>query len=126
MPVRILIADDHALVRGQLRAALEEQIGFEIAGEAATGVEAVAMAHALQPDVVIMDVMMPDMDGIEATRVIHAAQPAIVILAWTTLDGPDVALAMGEAGASAFFHKTSHVHTLITRLRSIEMAAHAR
>ena len=74
-PVRILIADDHDVVRQGVRAVLEGQAGWVVCGEASTGREAVAKAIDLQPDVVVLDISMPELNGLEATRQIRAAVP---------------------------------------------------
>ena len=74
MAVRVLIADDQALVRAGLRVILEHQPGIEVVGEAADGVQAVALARQLRPDVCLFDIRMPEMDGIEATRILAGPQ----------------------------------------------------
>jgi DNA-binding NarL/FixJ family response regulator len=86
--IRVLVADDQALVRAGFRAILEVQEDLEIVGEAATGSEAVAVARELRPDVVLMDVRMPGVDGIEATRRLlrHDDAPRVLILTTFDLD----------------------------------------
>jgi NarL family two-component system response regulator LiaR len=79
-PIRILIADDHAVVREGLRALIDTEPGMELAGEAADGVEAVAMAHSLQPDVILLDLVMPRMGGLEAIGEIKVDNPDARIL----------------------------------------------
>jgi len=79
MPIRILIADDHTLVRQGLRAILETQPGFQIAGEAGDGLEAIALTEKLKPDVVVLDLMMPRLNGLEVTRQIAKLTRVLVV-----------------------------------------------
>jgi DNA-binding NarL/FixJ family response regulator len=107
MTVRVLIADDQQLVRAGFRLILERQPGIEVAAEAATGTEAVTLARQLAPDVVLMDIRMPDLDGIQATRLIRAdpatAQTRVIIL--TTFDLDEYVYLALRAGASGFLLK---------------------
>ena len=103
--VRILIADDHVSIRTALRELLDLVSGIEVVGEATTGVEAVALADELRPDIIIMDVRMPSLDGIEATRQIKQRHPAIRIVAHSAYVNPDLSKAMAEAGAEDFIIK---------------------
>ncbi len=102
---RLLLADDHALMRQVLRAILETYPNLSIVGEAADGMEAVSMAAALKPDGIIMDVNMPKMDGIQATKQIKAAQPAISVIGLSVIDDKHVTEAMMGAGAEAVLLK---------------------
>jgi DNA-binding NarL/FixJ family response regulator len=104
--MRVLLADDQALVRGGFRLILERDEGIEVVAEAADGDEAVALARATRPDVVLMDVRMPSVDGIEATRQI-VADPAFTgrVLMLTTFDLDDYVIAAIRAGASGFLLK---------------------
>jgi len=106
-PVRVLLADDQALVRGSLRLLVETAPGLAVVGEAGTGLQAVRLCRQAQPDVVLMDVRMPEMDGIEATRQICAdpdsAGARVVIL--TTFDLDAYVYAALRAGASGFLLK---------------------
>src|SRR5215472_889915 len=77
---RIVVADDHLLTRAGLRAVLADDPEFELVGEASNGGEAVALSRSLQPDLVLMDVRMPDMDGLQATRVVKQLSPATTVL----------------------------------------------
>jgi DNA-binding NarL/FixJ family response regulator len=106
MGVGVLIADDQELVRDGLRTVLERQDGIEVVGEAATGAEAVEMAQRLRPDVVLMDIRMPEVDGLEATRRIIGGMeepPRVVIL--TTFDLDEYVFEALRAGASGFLLK---------------------
>ena len=105
MSVRVLIADDQALVRGGFRMILEAKEDMEVVGEAGDGAEAVELVERLQPDVVLMDVRMPDMDGIEATRRIAASGSSARIVILTTYDVDEYVFAALRAGASGFLLK---------------------
>jgi len=102
---RVLIADDQALVRVGLRKILEIEPDLEVAGEAAEGQDAVRLALALRPDVVLMDIRMPVLDGIEATRRITAADPAARVLILTTFGLDAYVYESLRAGASGFMLK---------------------
>jgi DNA-binding NarL/FixJ family response regulator len=117
--LRILIVDDHPMVRRGLRAALEVVPDFEIAGEAATGREAVARAAALTPDVILMDLQMPDMSGIEATREILAAQPETRILVVTLFEDDDSVFLALRAGARGYVLKDADEEELIGAIRAV-------
>ena len=105
MSVRILIADDQALVRGGFRMILEAKEDMEVVGEAGDGAEAATLVEQLQPDVVLMDVRMPDVDGIEATRRIAASGSSARIVILTTYDVDEYVFAALRAGASGFLLK---------------------
>jgi DNA-binding NarL/FixJ family response regulator len=117
-PLRILIADDHALVRAGLRELLSECPELQVVGEAANGVVAIAQAKVLQPDVVVMDVSMPQTNGIEATREIHSTLPHIQIVGLSTYSDETTERAMREAGAQAYFNKTQSSNQLVDYLLS--------
>lgn len=117
-PIRVLLVDDHAMLRAGFRTILDSQPDITVVGEAATGAEAVAKASALKPDVISMDVQMPDMDGIEATTRIIANQnvhAAIAIV--TTFDRDDYLFAALDAGASGFLLKNGTPEELIAAVR---------
>ncbi|MGH3790180.1 MAG: response regulator, partial [Pseudonocardiaceae bacterium] len=103
--VRVLIVDDQALLRGSLRVLIDTEPDLVVVGEAGTGAEAVKQVQAVSPDLVLMDVRMPDMDGIEATRKITAHEHAPRILVLTTFDLDDYVYAALRAGASGFLLK---------------------
>jgi len=115
--IKILLADDHALLRDGLRRSFEAA-GDNVVGEASTGEEAVTLAKALQPDVVLMDLSMPVMDGIEATRLIRDALPNVKVAVLTMHDDIDKTRDAITAGASAYLSKgTSFADVRDTVLR---------
>jgi len=119
-PIRVLLVDDHAMLRAGFRTILDTQPDITVVGEAATGAEALAQASALHPDVITMDVQMPDMDGIEATRRI-VADPAIAaaIAIVTTFDRDDYLYQALDAGASGFLLKNAGAEDLIAAVRAL-------
>ena len=117
--IRILLADDHPLVRRGLRSALGAVPEFEIVGEAASGREVIARAAELCPDVVLMDLQMPDLSGIEATREILAAQPAVRILVVTLFEDDDSVFLALRAGARGYVLKDADEEELIGAIRAV-------
>jgi DNA-binding NarL/FixJ family response regulator len=117
--IRILIADDQALVRAGFRAILEGQDDFEVVGEAEDGRQAVARAEELDPDVVLMDVRMPDVDGIEATRRLMKATRSPKVLILTTFDLDEYVYEAMKAGAGGFLLKDAPREQLIAAVRMI-------
>ena len=103
--IRILLADDHPVVRDGLRGMLASQDGFEVVGEAASGTEAVRLTERQRPDVVLMDLQMPEMDGATATAEITARFPATRVLVLTTYDADADILRAVEAGATGYLLK---------------------
>jgi DNA-binding NarL/FixJ family response regulator len=122
-PLQILIADDHAVVRAGLRDMLGERPELQVVGEAANGVEVISQVKVLKPDVVTMDVYMPQMNGIEATREIHGTLPHIQIVGLSTYSDEATERAMREAGARAYFSKTESFDRLIDYLISLHTKA---
>jgi len=118
-PIRILLADDHTVMRNGLRLLLERQPNLEVVGEASDGRETVRMAERVSPDVVVMDIAMPNLNGIEATRQITASRPeaAIVILSMHS-DESYVVRAL-KAGARAYLLKDSAEGDLISAIHAI-------
>lgn len=116
--IRVLLVDDHAMLRAGFRTILDAQPDITVVGEASTGAEAVAAASALKPDVICMDVQMPDMDGIEATRRI-VADPEVgaAIAVVTTFDRDDYLFSALDAGASGFLLKNSTPEDLVAAVR---------
>lgn len=117
--IRVLLADDHAVLRAGLRALLEKEPGFVVVGEAATGSEAVALAKTTRPHVVLMDLAMPGKGGIEATRRIVALGLGVKVLVLTAL-AQEVQLSDAlEAGASGFMQKVAPVEELSRAIRAV-------
>ncbi|WP_169583667.1 response regulator transcription factor [Microbacterium thalassium] len=116
-PIRVLLVDDHAVMRAGFRMILEATDDVVVVGEAANGVEAVAAASALHPDVVCMDVQMPDMDGVEATRRIVASDGAAAVVIVTTFDRDDYLFTALDAGASGFLLKNAGPEELVNAVR---------
>ena len=117
-PVRVLLVDDHAVMRAGFRMILESAGDIAVVGEAATGAEAVAAASALRPDVICMDVQMPDLDGLEATRRIVAdTEVGVAVVIVTTFDRDDYLFDALAAGASGFLLKNAGPEELIAAVR---------
>ncbi|MEV5573418.1 response regulator transcription factor [Spirillospora sp. NPDC052269] len=118
-PIRVLVADDQALLRGSFRALIETTPDLTVVGEAATGLEAVEQARALRPDVVLMDVRMPHMDGIEATRHIHRSGNAAAVLILTMFDLDAHVFSALRAGAAGFLLKDTPPADLLNAVRVV-------
>jgi PAS domain S-box-containing protein len=117
--LRILLADDHEVMRSGLVTLLEGQADFQVVAHASSGRDAVRLARELEPDVVVMDVSMPDMDGIEATAEIKKTQPHIYVVGLSIHDDPCTAARMTAAGASAFLNKGGSPAQLVDTLRRV-------
>jgi len=115
--VRVLLVDDQSLVRAGFRMILKAEQGIEVVGEAADGAEALAQVEALAPDVVLMDVRMPEVDGIEATRRIVAAFPETRVIVLTTFDLDEYVVEALRAGASGFLLKDAKEQELVAAIR---------
>jgi DNA-binding NarL/FixJ family response regulator len=119
MSVRILLVDDHRMVREGLRALLASESGFDVVGEAADGRTAIGMMRALAPDVVVMDIEMPDMNGIEATRQIKSEYDRTKVVALSTHFDRRFVTHMLDAGASAYVPKMEAHDELIRAVRAV-------
>ena len=117
--IRVLIVDDHAVVRRGLRSLFQIEQDIVVAGEAANGIEAVEAAQSLKPDVVIMDLIMPDKGGAEATADILAQNPEIRIIVLTTFGTVDDMAKAIDAGAVGALLKTSDENELISAIRTV-------
>ena len=117
--MRVLLADDHPIVRDGLKAILEAQPDIEVVGEAASGQEAVEKVGRLKPDIVIMDLAMPGMSGIEATRRIKQQNPDVKIMALTMHDDDEYFFQVINAGASGYYIKGGPSAELVTALRTV-------
>lgn len=106
-PVRVLIVDDQAPFRRAMAAVVEETDGFEVVGEASTGEESVEAAHTLRPDLVLMDVNLPDIDGLEATRRMRASDSPPVVLLLSTYDEDAGEGFVAESGAAGYVTKSA-------------------
>ena len=121
MTIRVLVADDQSLVRAGFVALLDAQDGIEVVGEADTGVQALAIARQLHPDVVLMDIRMPEMDGLAATRAI-VADPALAdvrVVVLTTFELDEYVFEAMRAGASGFLVKHTEPTELVRAVRVV-------
>jgi NarL family two-component system response regulator LiaR len=117
--IKVLVADDHAIVRIGLKSVLDYETDIEVVGEAKNGIEAVQEAERTQPDVIIMDLVMPRMDGVSATREIHARFPDTKILILTTFGTSDGIAHALEEGASGAMMKTADDEKIVSAIRRI-------
>jgi DNA-binding NarL/FixJ family response regulator len=117
--IRALVADDQAVVRGGLRMILEAQDDIQVVGEAGDGAAAVELVRELQPDVVLMDIRMPEMDGIEATRRVALAGSAARVLVLTTYGLDEYVYEALKAGAAGFLIKTDSPERLVEAVRVV-------
>ena len=116
-PARVLIADDHILVRDGYKLMLDREEDLEVVGEASNGREAVELCQKLRPDLVLMDVRMPEMDGLEATRAIKGESPTTSVLVVTTYDNPDYLFEAIEAGAAGYVLKDAPKGQLLNAVK---------
>ncbi len=117
--IRVLVVDDHTIIRRGMKAVLELVPDIRIIGEAANGLEAVRLAEQFHPDVILMDLVMPELDGIEATRRIKASQPDARILVLTTFTGEEMIFPAIKAGALGYQLKDSSPEALVEAIRAV-------
>jgi NarL family two-component system response regulator LiaR len=117
--IRVLIVDDHPMIRAGMRSLLESVSDFEVAGEAGNGEEAVLLSSNLKPDVIIMDIVMPKLNGIEATKQIKQASPTTAILILTAYSDIYYILGLLEAGACGYLLKDTRGEELVEAIRSV-------
>ncbi|EKP95744.1 response regulator [Thermaerobacter subterraneus] len=118
-PIRVLVCDDHAILRDGIRTLLEAHPDIAVVGEAADGREAVELARRLQPDVVLLDIGMPGMNGIEATRAILKQRPETRVLILSMHDNEEYIFPILEAGAAGYVLKRSAATELVSALRAV-------
>lgn len=118
--IRVLVADDHAVLREGICALLANQADITVVGQASNGAEAVEQAHALKPDVILMDISMPGMDGMEATRYIKAKTPEARILVLTQHEDEALIVPMLQAGAAGYIFKRAGGAELVDAIRAVQ------
>jgi len=118
MQIRVLVVDDHTVVRNGVRDVLADESDIDVVGEARSDGQAVELAVALAPDVVVMDVALPDLSGVEATKRIRSLLPATRVLVLSAYDGDSYLFALLEAGATSYVLKTADGHALVRAVRA--------
>jgi DNA-binding NarL/FixJ family response regulator len=119
MAIRVVLADDHSVVRKGVREFLEEEPDIEVIGEASDGLQAVELAITLQPDVVVMDIKMPHLSGVDATKRIRSVAPKVRVLALTAYDDDPYIFGLLEAGAGGYVLKTAESRELVRAIRAV-------
>ena len=118
-PIRVLLVDDHAILRKGIRALLSTEPDIEVVGEASDGAEALAQAEALQPNVILMDLVMPNMDGIVATQQVTTRQPGVRVLVLTSFVADDKVFPAIKAGALGYILKDTGPDELVRAIRQV-------
>jgi NarL family two-component system response regulator LiaR len=118
-PIRVLLVDDHAIVRDGIRSLLTTEPDIQVVGEADNGRDGVSMVERLQPDVILMDLVMPEVDGIEATRRIMVSQPGARILVLTSFDAEEKVFPAIKAGAMGYLLKDSDSEDLVRAIHQV-------
>ena len=118
-PIRVVLVDEHAVLRQGLRRLLEEEPDIDVVGEAANGLEAVAVTRALSPDIVLMEVVLPRLNGIEAAKQIKQTNPATAILVLSAYHDDRYVLGLLEAGAAGYLLKSATAREVIHAIRAV-------
>src|SRR5882724_10218875 len=118
--LRILVADDHEIVRRGIVSLLKSHPGWDVCGEAADGRQALSKAKELRPDIVILDIGMPNLNGLEAARQLHRENPGSRVLILTITDADEVVRAVLDAGARGFVLKSDAVRDLVAAVEAIQ------
>lgn len=121
MATRVLIADDHAIVRAGLRALLKGEAGLELVGEATGGEEALRLAESLHPDILVLDLSMPDLDGIQVTKRIQAQSPGVRVLILTVHEDDALLREAIRSGAAGYILKHAAEVELIAAIHTVQM-----
>jgi NarL family two-component system response regulator LiaR len=119
LKIKILIADDHPMLREAMRNTFEQHKDIEVVGEAGDGQEAVDLSAKLKPDVVVMDIVMPKLNGIEATKEIRKISPSTKVLILTAYDDDRYIIGLLEAGAVGYLLKSARGHDLVEAVRAV-------
>lgn len=117
--IRVLLADDHALLRQGTAELLQHEPDIEVVGQAENGIEALRLAHEIRPDLIVMDVRMPGLSGVEATRRIRKELPEIQVLILTAYDDDQYVFSLLQAGASGYLLKTAPASELVRSIRQV-------
>ncbi len=117
--IRVLVADDHPVLRGGMRSLLEQEADLEVVAEAGDGEEAVGRAAELNPDVALMDIVMPRLNGVEATKQIKRVSPTTAVLILTAYDDDRYVVGLLQAGAAGYLLKSATGHQIIEAIRSV-------
>ena len=118
MTIRVVVADDHNVVRAGIRELLSDEDDIAVIGEARNGLEAVDLATALHPDVVVMDIAMPELTGVEATRQIRASAPGVRVLVLTSYADDPYIYGLLDAGATGYILKTAESREIVRAVRA--------
>jgi DNA-binding NarL/FixJ family response regulator len=119
VPIKVLLGDDHTLVREGLRRYIESTDGIEVLGEASTGAEMVTLAKETEPDIIVLDIRMPEMDGIEAARLISEQVPGIRVVMLTAYDDRHFVVEAVRAGAKGYVLKSKDAEHLLQAVRLV-------